>query len=307
LPAGSTLDLGEHRLRDLAAPVRLFQLGNADFPPLQTLANTNLPLAATPFVRRQRELREVDELLREGVQLLTLTGPGGTGKSRLALRAAAEVADHFPDGVWWLPLPSVREPALVAGELARLVGVVDEPGREPEESLAAALAGRRQLLVLDNAEHLLRQLAVPLAPLVAVEGPTFLATSREHLRIAPEQVHPVPPLDDDEAVELFTARARARDPAFESSAAVMELCWRLDNLPLALGWRRRALPCSRRSRSCGGWCGGSISSRGAWMRTRASRRCARRSPGHTIFSRRRSSSCSRASPSSTAAARGCRQ
>src|SRR5213076_3309435 len=98
-------DLGEHRLKDLSAPERIFQLGDGEFPPLKTLYGTNLPIPATPFLGRERELAEVAGLLtRDGVRLLTLTGPGGTGKTRLALQAAAAAADLYPDGVWWVPL-----------------------------------------------------------------------------------------------------------------------------------------------------------------------------------------------------------
>jgi predicted ATPase len=227
-------DLGEQRLRDLPEPERLFQLGEEDFPPLRTFAQTNLPLPATAFLGRERELAEVTRLLRDGARMLTLTGTAGTGKTRLALRTAAEVAAGFADGVWWLPLAPLREAALVAGELARVIGVVDQPGRELTETLAAALEARRQLVVVDNAEHLLPQLARTLGRLAAVEGPTFLITSRERLHLAGEHVYPVPPLVDREAIELFTVRARALDPAFKPSAAVAQVCARLDNLPLAL-------------------------------------------------------------------------
>jgi predicted ATPase/class 3 adenylate cyclase len=227
-------DLGEHRLKDLAAPERLYQLGEGTFPPLRTLAQTNLPVPPTVFLGRERELGEVAELLRDGVRLLTLTGPGGTGKTRLAMRAAAEVSDAFADGVWWVPLASLRDPALVLPAVAQAVGVSEEPGRELAETLTVALAGRRLLMLIDNAEHLLPQLAVAVGRLREASGPTIAVTSRERLQLTGEHVYPVPPLAESESVELFVARARALDPAFEATPVVNELCDRLDKLPLAI-------------------------------------------------------------------------
>jgi hypothetical protein len=112
-------DLGEHRLKDLSRARRLFQLGAGEFPPLKTLHRTNLPVPATAFIGREAELAELGELLRDGVRLLTLTGPGGVGKTRLALQAAAEAADTFPDGVWWVPLASLQDPRLVLSSVAQ--------------------------------------------------------------------------------------------------------------------------------------------------------------------------------------------
>src|SRR5829696_1767979 len=136
-------DLGEHRLKDLTAPERIFQAGDTDFPPLKTLYRTNLPVPATPFVGRARELERVVELLGR-TRLLTLTGPGGTGKTRLALQAAADASEGYPDGVFWVPLAPLRDPALVIQEAAQAVGATD--------GLAEHVAGRRILLLLDNFE-----------------------------------------------------------------------------------------------------------------------------------------------------------
>jgi len=119
-------ELGEHRLKDLSAPERLYQFGDAEFPPLKSLYRTNLPIPATPFLGRDEELAEVASLLaRDDVRLLTLTGPGGTGKTRLALQAAALSADAYPQGVYWVPLAPLRDPALVLEEAAQVLGVKD--------------------------------------------------------------------------------------------------------------------------------------------------------------------------------------
>ena len=220
-------DLGEHRLKDLSAPERIFQLGDVEFPPLKTLYRTNLPVPATPFLGRERELAEVAELLgRVDVRLLTLTGAGGSGKTRLALQAAAEAAEAYPDGVWWVPLGSLRDPAEVVPAAARELG-----GGAP---LAELVSDRRLLLLLDNFEHVVAAAPEIPALLAACPRADVVVTSRERLRVQGEQVYPVPVLARDEARELFTARARAAQPDFEPDARVDELCARLDDLPLAL-------------------------------------------------------------------------
>jgi predicted ATPase len=229
------LDLGEHRLKDLSAPERIYQLGNGEFPPLKSLYRTNLPVPATPFLGREHELAEVVELLtRDDLRLLTLTGPGGTGKTRLALQAAAEASETFPDGVYWVPLAPLRDPQLVLSTLAQALAVSEEPDRELEETLTAHLAGKRLLLLLDNVEHLLPAVAEPIAALRDANGSRLLVTSRERLRIGGEQAWPVPPLEPADGTALFAARARAVDPAFAPTPAVGELCGRLDELPLAI-------------------------------------------------------------------------
>jgi predicted ATPase len=228
-------DLGEHRLKDLSAPERIYQLGEIDFPALKSLYRTNLPVPATAFLGRERELAEVVGLLgRDDVRLLTLTGPGGTGKTRLALQAAGEASESFPDGVYWVPLASLREPALVLSALAHSLAISEEPDRELAETLAAYLAGKRLLLLLDNVEHLLPDAAGPIAALRDANGSCLLVTSRERLRIGGEQTWPVPPLEPSDGKELFAARARAVDPAFAPTPVVGELCKRLDELPLAI-------------------------------------------------------------------------
>jgi predicted ATPase len=221
------LDLGEHRLKDLSAPERIYQLGDGEFPPLKTLYRTNLPIPATPFLGRERDLDAVRGLLLRGdVRLLTLTGPGGTGKTRLALQAAAEVAEDYPDGIFWVPLAPLRDPRLVLEQAAQAVGVKD--------GLAESLGAKRLLLLLDNFEHLMA--AAEDLPGLSASCPNLrvLVTSRELLRLPGEQAYPVPPLEHEDGARLFVARARAVKPDFEPDETLSELCARLDNLPLAL-------------------------------------------------------------------------
>ncbi len=213
-------DLGEHRLKDFAAPVAIFQLGTEPFPPLRTIANTNLPRPASRFVGREREVREVVEQIR-GNRLLTLTGPGGSGKTRLAIEAASELVGEFPAGVFWVPLATVRDPSLVSETVAQTLGAKD--------SLATHIGERRMLLVLDNLEQVIA--AAPDLASLAESCPNLalLVTSRELLHVRGEVEYAVSPLADPDATELFCARASC-----EASAAVAELCRRLDNMPLAL-------------------------------------------------------------------------
>ena len=228
-------DLGEHRFKDLGAPERVYQLGDDEFPALKSLYRTNLPIPSTPFLGREGELQEVLLLLTsEDTRLLTLTGPGGTGKTRLALQVAAEASDRYPDGVWWVPLAGLRDPALILSAVAQALDVTEEAAKPLAETMAAALAGKRLLLIVDNIEHLLPPAATEIATLVSVTGPTLLVTSRERLQLQGEQLYPVPTLEVRDGIALFVARARALEPNFEPSNAVEELCTRLDNLPLAL-------------------------------------------------------------------------
>jgi predicted ATPase len=214
-------DLGVHRLKDLAAPERLYQLDDDDFPPLKSVDQTNLPVQPTPFVGRERELGEVLALL-DVHRIVTLTGPGGSGKTRLALQAAAESVDQYGDGVWFVSLAAVRDPQLIEPTIARVVGGPDD--------LHEFLAGKRTLLVLDNLEQLLPDAAAVVARVEA----RILATSRSRLNVAAEQEFPVPTLPLDDAAALFTQRARQLDPRFEPDAAVRQIAERLDGLPLAL-------------------------------------------------------------------------
>jgi predicted ATPase len=220
-------DLGEHRLKDLFAPERLYQLGDGDFPPLKTLYQTNLPIPATPFLGRERELQEVQALLsRPDVRLLTLSGPGGTGKTRLALQAAAEAAERFPDGIYWVPLASLRDASLVLDVAARALGVAD--------GLVERIAEKSLLLLFDNFEHLIDAAQELSHVLAACPNARLIVTSRELLRLPGEQAYPVPPLEPRDGEELFVARALAARPDFRTDGSVEELCARLENLPLAL-------------------------------------------------------------------------
>jgi predicted ATPase len=225
--AGGLRDLGEHRLKDLAAPERIYQLGTDEFPPLKTLYQTNLPVPATPFVGREAELAAVASLLaRTDVRLLSLVGPGGSGKTRLALQAAADAADGYPDGVWWVPLAQVSDPAAVLESAGRALGA--------SGSLADDVGSKRLLLLLDNFEHVVTA-AAELSALVAdCPNLNVVVTSRERLHVAAEHLYPVPVLARPDARELFTARARAVQPAFVPDELLDELCARLDDLPLAL-------------------------------------------------------------------------
>ena len=217
-------DLGQHRLQDLLEPQRLFQLGAEEFPPLKTLDWTNLPVQSKPLIGRERELTDAVALLREH-RLLTLVGPPGTGKTRLALQLAAEVANEF-DHVWWVALQHIRDPDLVEPTMAQIVGA--------RSDLAGYLRDRRALLLLDNVEQVIGY-APRLAELVGGSSNLkLLATSREPLHLTLEQQYPVPPLPEDDAVALFSERAQSVRPGFAANGAVAEICRRLDGLPLAI-------------------------------------------------------------------------
>jgi len=221
------IDLGEHRLKDLSAPERIYQLGDDEFPALKSLYRTNLPVPATPFMGRHGELAEVLALLSsEDTRLLTLTGPGGTGKTRLALQAAAEASEAFPDGIWWVPLAPLRDPKLVLETAAQVIG--------SKNGLAEHIADKEMLCLFDNFEQVVEAGAELAELLAACPNLDVLVTSRERLRVRGEQTYPVPPLAESDGMALFVARARAIDPSFTHSEAVAELCLRLDELPLAL-------------------------------------------------------------------------
>jgi len=219
--------LGEHRLKDLNAPERIYQFGHDEHAPLKTLHQTNLPVPATPFLGREAELAELAALLaRDEVRLLTLTGAGGTGKTRLALQSAAAAADAFPGGVWWVPLAPLRDPVLVLESAASALSASGD--------LAEHIGDTRLLLVLDNFEHLTRA-AADLAPLLArCPKLTLLVTSREPLHLAGEHEYAVDPLAPAEAVELFLTRAVAARRDFSANGDVAAICERLDHLPLAI-------------------------------------------------------------------------
>jgi len=218
-------DLGEHRLKDLSAPQRLFQFGDREFPPLKTLHRTNLPVQPTPLVGREPELRAAAGLLREH-RLITFVGPGGSGKTRLALQLAAESVEAFEDGVYWVPLQAVADADLVVPAIAESVGSPD--------GVAEFLRGRRALLLLDNLEQVLAAASAIGDLLATASELKIVATSREPLRLAAERRFPVDPLPDGDAQRLFVERARGVVPDFEPTPEIAEICRRLDGLPLAL-------------------------------------------------------------------------
>jgi predicted ATPase/class 3 adenylate cyclase len=258
-PDVSLLDLGEHRLADLTHPERLFQLTAPglpeDFPPLKSLDNqaTNLPIQPNPLVGRQPELQSIAQMLRSGeVRLLTLTGIGGTGKTRLALQAAADLLAAFPDGVFFAPLDQVADPALVAFAIAQALSLEQSGNQSIEKSLQTHLRERRTLLVLDNFEHLLPAAALVSELLAACPQLKIMVTSREGLRLRNEREFPVNPLPLPDplhspppdqlaqfaSVALFIQRAQAARPDFTlnsaTAPAVAEICAFLDGLPLAI-------------------------------------------------------------------------
>jgi predicted ATPase/DNA-binding CsgD family transcriptional regulator len=257
LPEGALLrDLGTHRLRDLSHADRVCELRTTgfdrDFPPLRSLdaLSHNLPIQLTSFVGRADELAAVERLIRSE-RLITLTGMGGAGKTRLAAQAAAELADHWPDGVWWVDLGPATDPALVAELTASTIGVMVEPVGGPRRALSLQLRDRRVLVCLDNCEHLLEASAELVETMLRTcTEVSVLATSREPLGVAGEVVWRVPSLQEDEAVALFVDRASRVRPWFTldptNEEAVRTLCRRLDGIPLAVelaaAWLRTLTP-----------------------------------------------------------------
>jgi len=219
-------DLGEHRLKDLSEPQHLYQVGSDEFPPLRTLDATNLPVVASSLLDREGEISELVGLLSDGNRLVTVTGPGGTGKTRLALQVAAELVGSVPDGVFWVPLAELSEPELVVPTVAQALGGHDE--------LTAAARDREALLLLDNAEHLLDAATSIADVLAAAPRLRFLVTSRAPLHLSGELEYSLEPLPEDEAVMLFVERARAVGRNVQPDAAVLAICRRLDGLPLAV-------------------------------------------------------------------------
>jgi predicted ATPase/class 3 adenylate cyclase/DNA-binding CsgD family transcriptional regulator/tetratricopeptide (TPR) repeat protein len=261
LPPGAALtDLGSHRLKDLGRPELIFQLDaaglQAEFPQLRSLGNPvlrhNLPSQTTRFVGRTGELTELRSLMSDGWRLVTIVGPGGIGKSRLALQVAAEALDGDGDGVWLVELAPVAEPELVARTVAAVLGVREEPGRPVLDTLAEAVGDRYLLVVLDNAEHVLGAAAKVADTLMrSCPRACLLVTSREPLGISGEHVFRVPPLAVPpadlsapgqlaafESVQLFAERASMYRQGFAlddvNAAAVAAVCVRLDGIPLAL-------------------------------------------------------------------------
>jgi predicted ATPase len=214
-------DLGEHRVKDFTDPVWLFQLGSESFPPLRTISNSNLPRPASSFVGRDREVREVASLLADSARLVTLSGPGGTGKTRLAIEAAAELVGRFSHGVFWTGLATVRDHALVVPAIAQTLGA--------QGDLATHIGDRDTLLLLDNLEQVLGAAPVLADLIEACPNLRLLVTSRELLRVRGEVEYQVLPLDATDGVTLFCERS-----GLPACPAIGELCRRLDEMPLAL-------------------------------------------------------------------------
>jgi predicted ATPase/class 3 adenylate cyclase len=247
-------DLGEHRLKDLARPERIRQVVHpdlpADFPPLRSLGSfpNNLPAALTTFIGRREQVAAIDRAIGDG-RLVTLTGAGGAGKTRLALQVAAERVERHPDGVWFVDLAGLAEERLVAQELVSVLPVPEQPGTPAVDVLTMHLADRDLLIVLDNCEHLVESAArVVDALLRAAPNVRVVATSREPLNVPGEVIWRVPSLSiisdqadanaTSEAIELFVERAKSADPSFTLDAErlqlVVSICRRLDGLPLAI-------------------------------------------------------------------------
>ena len=272
LPSGTSLvDLGRHRLKDLGQPEHVHQVSHpalaADFPPLRSLGNpslpNNLPQQPTSFIGREKESAEIKRRL-SGTRLLTLTGAGGSGKTRLSLQVAADLLDGEGDGVWLVELAALFDPALVPQAVADVLEVPEQAGRPVMETLTSWLKPKRLLLLLDNCEHLVSACAEFAAELLqSCPGVHILSTSREPLGVPGEQVYRVPTLSAPdpkqahtaasllpfESVRLFTERAKTVQPSFgvtdENAAAVSAICARLDGIPLALelaAARVRSLP-----------------------------------------------------------------
>jgi predicted ATPase/class 3 adenylate cyclase len=238
------VDLGEQRLRDLQTPERVFQITHPELPVEFQVLRTmdafpgNLPLQVTEFVGRDEELAELAKLLGRS-RVVTLTGSGGVGKTRLALQGAAEALPHYADGAWFVDLASIDDGSFVATEVATTMGLPEHRQGNQEEALVGALARRHALVVLDNCEHLVDMVA-RIADLIVrrCPGVTMLATSQEGLGVEGEVTFPVRPLRDVEAERLFVQRAEAVRHGFQVTAevedTVAELCRRLDGIPLAI-------------------------------------------------------------------------
>ena len=320
LPAGVQLrDLGMHRLKDLTKPERVFQLSHPDlreaFPPLNSLEArpNNLPVQLTSFVGRDTELAELRQQL-SAHRLVTLTGIGGGGKTRMALQVAADAVDAYPNGVWLVELAPLSEPSLVEQQLAAVVGVREATLaggsglRTLTDLIVDYLAPRRALVLLDNCEHLVEACAGLVARLVgSCRELTVLATSREPLGVAGEVTFGVPPLAivdspdlveirNAEAVRLFVDRAELVSPGFELSSetapAVASVCRRLDGIPLAI----ELAAVRTRSLSPSSWMPGCVIGSGYWPAARepcrhAIRPCGRPSNGAISCSPAPSRSC----------------
>ena len=238
-------NLGDHQLKDLSGPRRLYQLVveglPADFPPLRTLENrpTNLPAQPNAFIGRDKELGEIRELLgREDVRLLTLVGTGGAGKTRLALQVAASAIEDFDNGVFLVQLAALRDWEHVVPSISQTLGLREQPVEPIGETLTDFLRSRRMLLVLDNLEQVIAVAPVLAGLLASAPGLKIVTTSRTPLRLTGEHTYAVGPLTVDESVRLFVERAEAAVDGFtltpENDESVREICARLEGLPLAI-------------------------------------------------------------------------
>ena len=259
LPSDVTLlDMGEHRLKDFLHPIHLYQVTApdlpADFPPLKTLDSfpNNLPAQLTTFIGREQEIAEVKEQL-EPHRLVTLTGPGGTGKTRLALQIGAEMLEHFQNGVWLVELASITDAAFIVHTAMAVLGITAQRDRPALETLKDYLRAKSLLLILDNCEHLVEACARFVESILqAAPNVKILATSREALGILGEQIYSVPPLSTPgskqptapeeltkfESIQLFMERAMLVSPNFrltkDNAYSIAQICLRLDGIPLAI-------------------------------------------------------------------------
>jgi predicted ATPase/class 3 adenylate cyclase len=258
LTAGVSFEnMGYHTLKGLSRPENVFQLVIPglpwEFPPLKSLENlpNNLPVQTTEFIGRVDEVEEiVENLCNRSIRLLTLTGPGGTGKTRLSQEAATEMLEYFPDGVFFIPLAPISDPELVPTTIARTIGVREGGGLPPLENLKSYLKDKHLLMLLDNFEQVMDATVIVSELLATAPDLKLIITSRIALQIRGEQEFPVPPLDvpgtnvvfeeiaSIECVQMFVALAQAANPRFEFSrenaTSVAEICRRLDGLPLAI-------------------------------------------------------------------------
>lgn len=251
-------DLGERRLKDLIQPIRLFQIINdglrKEFPPVKTIdaRPNNIPVQLTSFIGREKEMKEIKDLLA-GTRLLTLVGPGGTGKTRLSLQTGADLIDNFENGVWFVEIASLQDPQLLPQTIAQTLGLKEQSGKKTEDAIADFLKDKKILIIIDNCEHLIDASAnIALMMLRKSPGLKIIATSREALHCEGEQTYKVQSLSHHkpggsitpeilsqyEAVRLFIERATAVNPSFrvnnENAPALAQICFQLDGIPLAI-------------------------------------------------------------------------
>ena len=293
------LDLGPRRLRDVSVPVGVFQVRapglRTEFPSLRGVDPTpgNLRPAITNLIGRDTEVSDIQAAVRSH-RLVTLIGVGGVGKTRLALDVAAQLADEFIDGVWVFELAAVADPAAVPDAVAAVLGITQQPGKSVSDSVASALEGRSRLLVFDNCEHVVDSVADLVDAILAASATVkVLATSREGIGVADEQLWRVPSLDAGAAVQLFVERAQSMDAGAlaEELTAVEDVCRRLDGIPLAI-----ELAASRMASMTAAEVRDRLDDRfkllvGSGAEWSATKRCARPWRGPTSFSTTRKGCC----------------